>query len=192
MCTDVDKLYGFQVLLLAKWPLLLRTTLEHINGWAVCFLALGFGNGDADITYRLQAAARAVYLNKWILLDTSVSINSKWNCLNPASPRSLVSLQDIGISDNVTFASLRKLILVQSVWSLLVQPLAWNVACMERTSATNHWIQTPKIEGTDWAVTSLEPGGLHCEPSTQSFEEASIYNGNRVHDRWAGKQIHDS
>ena len=40
-------------------------------------LALGFGNVDADITYHLQAAARAIYSNKWILLDTNVSINSE-------------------------------------------------------------------------------------------------------------------
>ena len=39
--------------------------------------ALGSGNVDADITYHLQAAARAFHSNKWIFLDKNVSINSK-------------------------------------------------------------------------------------------------------------------
>ena len=46
--------------------------------WLGCmFSALGSGNVDADITYHLQAAARAFHSNKWIFLDKNVSINSK-------------------------------------------------------------------------------------------------------------------
>ena len=46
--------------------------------WLGCMLsALGSGNVDADITYHLQAAARAILSNKWIFLDKNVSINSK-------------------------------------------------------------------------------------------------------------------
>ena len=45
---------------------------------------------------------------------------------------------------------------------------------MERTSATNPRIHSPKIMGADCAVSSLETGGLHCEPSTQSLGETSI------------------
>ena len=46
--------------------------------WLGCMLsALGSGNVDADITYHLQAAARAFHSNKWIFLDKNVSINSK-------------------------------------------------------------------------------------------------------------------
>ena len=46
--------------------------------WLGCMLsALGSGNVDADITYHLQAAARAFHSNKWIFLDKNISINSK-------------------------------------------------------------------------------------------------------------------
>ena len=46
--------------------------------WLGCMLsAIGSGNAAADITYHLQAAARAFRSNKWIFLDRNVSINSK-------------------------------------------------------------------------------------------------------------------
>ena len=68
--TDVDKFYGFQVLFIVV------KDNFGTHKWLGCMLvALGFGNADADITYHLQAAARAVYSNKWILLDTNVSIH---------------------------------------------------------------------------------------------------------------------
>ena len=42
--------------------------------WLGCMLsALGSGNVDADITYHLQAAARAFHSNKWIFLDKNAS-----------------------------------------------------------------------------------------------------------------------
>ena len=44
---------------------------------------------------------------------------------------------------------------------------------MERTSATNPRIQTPRIMGAECAVSSLEIGGLYCEPSTQSLGETT-------------------
>ena len=46
--------------------------------WLGCMLsAIGSGNADADITYHLQAAARAFHSNKWMFLDRNVSIKSK-------------------------------------------------------------------------------------------------------------------
>ena len=46
--------------------------------WLGCMLsAIGSGNADADITYHLQAAARAFHSNKWMFLHRNVSIKSK-------------------------------------------------------------------------------------------------------------------
>ena len=50
----------------------------------------------------------------------------------------------------------------------------WNPTWMECSSATNPRIQTTQILGADCAVSSLEIGGLHCEPSTQSLGKTSI------------------
>ena len=56
-------------------------------------------------TYHLQTAACAFHSNKWIFLGRNLSINSTLKLFEPPSPRSLVSLQGIAASDNVTFAS---------------------------------------------------------------------------------------
>ena len=43
-----------------------------------CLLStLNAGNREADLDFRLQAASKAFYANKWILCDKNVSLNSR-------------------------------------------------------------------------------------------------------------------
>ena len=82
-----------------------------------------------------------------------------------------------------------------SIWSLLVKPVAWNPIWMECSSATNLRIQTPQILGADCVVSSLETGGLHCEPSAQFLGKTSIRMATacaKGGQGWAGDQTHGS
>ena len=46
--------------------------------WLGCLLSkLNTGNREADLEFRLQAASKAFYANKWILCDKNVSLKSR-------------------------------------------------------------------------------------------------------------------
>ena len=53
-------------------------------------------------------------------------------------------------------------------WS---SPLAWNVACMNRTSATNPWIQTPTIRGDRLSCDIIGTWQATLRSSTQSLRK---------------------
>ena len=51
---------------------------------------------------------------------------------------------------------------------------------------------TPRIMGADCAVSSLETGWLHCEPSTKSLGEASFRMATACEKVWSKGQTHGS
>ena len=147
--------------------------------WLGCMLsALGSGNGDN--TYHLQAAARAFHSNKWIFLDKNVSINSQMKLFEATvTPIACFAAGHRSIRQHVLHildVEFRRL--VRSVvgppsgvcWSSPWHEILheWNAREQQILEYTQHksWGQT--------ALSSLETGGLDCEPSTQSLGKTSI------------------